>query len=134
MPVYHGRDLKKPTGGYRSRPYKVKRWALRGGEPVLTRLGAKDEVKIIDGRGFTIKMKLVSASHAVVSNPATGESKKVRIIAVLETPANKEYARRGIITKGAIIQTELGKAVVTSRPSQDGVVNAILIEPSGSSK
>jgi SSU ribosomal protein S8E len=47
---------------------------------------------------------------------------------VLETPANREYARRGIIVKGAIIQTEMGKAVVTSRPGQDGAVNALLLK------
>lgn len=131
MPIYHGRDLKKPSGGYRSRPYKVKRWALRGGEPTLTRLGQTTEVKVVRGRGGSKKIKLVSASHAVVSNPKTGDAKLVKILSVIETPANREYARRGIIVKGSIIQTELGKAVVTSRPSQDGVVNAVLLEPSG---
>ncbi|RLF79472.1 30S ribosomal protein S8e, partial [Thermococci archaeon] len=43
-------------------------------------------------------------------------------------PANRQYVRRNIITKGAIIQTEIGKAIVTSRPGQDGVVNAVLIK------
>jgi len=46
----------------------------------------------------------------------------------LSTPSNREYAKRNIITKGAIIQTSEGKARVTSRPGQDGVVNAVLIE------
>lgn len=134
MPVYHGRDLKKPTGGSRSRPYKVKRWALRGGEQTLTTLGSTSEVKIVRGRGGTVKLKLVTASHAVVSDPRTGVSKKVKILGVLETPANREYARRGIIVKGSIIQTELGKAIATSRPSQEGVVNAVLLESTGSSQ
>ncbi|MEM5832609.1 MAG: 30S ribosomal protein S8e, partial [Candidatus Aenigmatarchaeota archaeon] len=40
------------------------------------------------------------------------------------------YERRKIITKGAIIKTEIGLAKVTSRPSQHGVVNAILIQKS----
>ncbi|MEM4512711.1 MAG: 30S ribosomal protein S8e [Acidilobaceae archaeon] len=134
MTIYQGRDFKKPTGGYKSRPYKVKRWALRGGEATLTTLGQASEVKIVKGRGNTIKLKLVTASHAVVSDPKTGLSKKARILGVVETPANREYARRGIIVKGSIIMTELGKAVVTSRPSQDGVVNAVLVEPAGSAK
>ncbi|MEM0340316.1 MAG: 30S ribosomal protein S8e [Acidilobaceae archaeon] len=131
MPAYHGRDLKKPSGGRKNKPYKVKRWALRGGEPVLTKLSQKTEVKIVRGRGGNQKIKLTSVSHAVVSNPKTGDTKTVKILNVVETPANREYARRGIIVKGSIIQTELGKAVVTSRPSQDGVVNAVLLESSG---
>ncbi|MEM2426420.1 MAG: hypothetical protein QXE83_05420 [Archaeoglobaceae archaeon] len=32
------------------------------------------------------------------------------------------------MTKGAIIQTEIGKAKVTNRPSQEGIINAVLIE------
>jgi len=63
-------------------------------------------------------------------NPKTGKYVKARITAVVETPANREYARRGIIVKGSIIQTEVGKAKVVSRPSQDGIVNAVLIEES----
>ncbi|MEM0154075.1 MAG: 30S ribosomal protein S8e, partial [Ignisphaera sp.] len=58
----------------------------------------------------------------------TGQFTKARITAVVETPANREYARRGIIVKGTVIQTEIGRARVVSRPSQDGVVNAVLIE------
>jgi small subunit ribosomal protein S8e len=33
-----------------------------------------------------------------------------------------------VITKGAIIETEDGLAKVTSKPSKDGVVNAVLIK------
>ena len=32
-----------------------------------------------------------------------------------------------IITKGSVIQTEKGKAQVTSRPGQHGVVSAVLV-------
>ncbi len=46
---------------------------------------------------------------------------------MLENAANRHYVRRDIITKGTIIQTKLGKARVTSRPAQDGTVNAVLI-------
>ena len=35
---------------------------------------------------------------------------------------------RNIITRGATILTEIGLARVTSKPGQDGVVNAVLIE------
>ena len=41
--------------------------------------------------------------------------------------ASKDINRRHILTKGAVIETELGKARITSRPGQDGQLNAILI-------
>ena len=55
-------------------------------------------------------------------------SKKIEIKNVLETPSNRFLARQNIITKGTIVETELGKAKITNRPSQEGVVNGILIE------
>jgi ribosomal protein S8E len=42
-------------------------------------------------------------------------------------PTNPFFARRNITTKGAVIETEIGDAVVTSRPDQDGIVNARLM-------
>ena len=53
---------------------------------------------------------------------------KVKILRILDTPANREFAKRDIIVKGSIIETEKGRAIVTSRPGQDGIVNAILLE------
>jgi len=45
---------------------------------------------------------------------------------VLEYATNNDYQRRGVISKGAILETEAGKCKVVSRPGQHGVVNAIL--------
>jgi len=42
--------------------------------------------------------------------------------------ANKHYIRRNIMTKGTIVRTNLGLVRVTSRPGQDGVINAVLLE------
>jgi small subunit ribosomal protein S8e len=47
---------------------------------------------------------------------------------VLENSANRNYVQRNFLNKGAIVQTELGAARVTSRPGQDGVVNVVLLE------
>ncbi|MEM0365526.1 MAG: 30S ribosomal protein S8e [Acidilobaceae archaeon] len=128
MSVYHGRDLKKPTGGARGRNYKVKRKAMTGKLPTNTLLSSRSEVIVDRCRGGSIKVRAVRVAYAIVSNPKTGKAEKAKIVKVLEAPANKEYARKGVIVKGAIIETSVGKAVVTSRPGQDGVVNAILIE------
>ena len=63
-------------------------------------------------------------------NLATGEAKvkKAKIIKVLENTTNNDYKRRGIITKGAVLETEEGKCRVVSKPGQNGIVNAILLK------
>ncbi|MDF2422134.1 MAG: 30S ribosomal protein S8e [Nitrosopumilus sp.] len=63
-------------------------------------------------------------------NLATGEAKvkKSKIIKVLENTTNNDYKRRGIITKGAILETADGKCRVVSKPGQNGIVNAILLK------
>lgn len=68
--------------------------------------------------------------YANVSIPSQGKVVKAEIKRVLENPAHVHYARRGVITKGAIIETSIGKAKVTNRPSQEGIINAVLIEES----
>ena len=63
-------------------------------------------------------------------NLATGDTKvkKSKILKVLENATNNDYQRRGIITKGAILETQEGKCRVVSRPGQSGTVNAVLIK------
>ncbi len=127
MGVYQWRDNKKPSGGKKRRYYKVKRKYAFGRYFVPVVASGKDERIKVRVRGGNAKLRARRIHTVVVSNPKTGESKKARIIRVLETPANREYSRRNIIVKGAIIETTEGKAIVTSRPGQDGVVNAVLI-------
>jgi len=62
-----------------------------------------------------------------VTDPESGKTEKVEVRRVIRNPANVDYDRRGVITKGAIIETPKGLARVTSRPGQHGVINAILI-------
>ena len=63
-------------------------------------------------------------------NLATGEAKvkKTKIIKVLENATNNDYKRRGIISKGAILETQEGKCKVVSKPGQNGIVNAVLLK------
>ncbi len=127
MGYYHGNDLKKPSGG-KKRPYRGKRKYEAGRPPTETRLSEREARKIIRVRGGNSKVRLKRAVYANVIDPSSNKAQKAKIIRVLETPAHTEFARRGIIIKGAIIETELGKAKVTSRPGQDGVINAILLK------
>ena len=70
---------------------------------------------------------MLKCEFANVADPKSGTTKTVKIITVRNNPANPFYARRNITTKGAVIETELGDAVVTSRPGQEGIVNAVLV-------
>lgn len=124
---YQGNDSKKVTGGFRARPYKVKRKALGGGPPTNTMLSSEDKRVLERVTGGNIKVRLTEAGYANVYDKSSGVSKKVKILRIIESPANSELAKKGIIVKGTIIETELGRAVVTSRPGQDGVVNAVKI-------
>ena len=54
--------------------------------------------------------------------------KRSKIVRVIENPTNNDYQRRGVITKGAILETEDGKCKVVSRPGQNGIINAILVK------
>jgi len=56
------------------------------------------------------------------------KAKVVEIKNVIETSANRFWARQNRLVKGAIIETDLGKAKITNRPGQEGSINAILIE------
>ncbi len=79
-------------------------------------------------RGNNVKAAFKTAEFA---NIVDQESKKVtrsKILRVTKNPANRDYERRGVISQGAVIETEGGSARVVSRPGQDGVVNAILIK------
>lgn len=98
-----------------------------GRYPAETQIG-KRKLKIIRTRGGNVKQRLLRDSYANIFDPEEKISKKVKITNVLENRANREYARRRIITKGCIIETEIGNAKVTSRPGQDGQINAVLIE------
>ncbi|MEM3459415.1 MAG: 30S ribosomal protein S8e [Candidatus Bathyarchaeia archaeon] len=126
MSVWHG-DLhkKKPSGG-RKRAYRGKRKFEQGSFPVETIVG-EPKRKISRGRGGNLKVKILSDKYACVTDPKSGKTKKVEIIRVVKNPTNIDYDRRGVITKSAVIETSLGLARVTSRPGQNGVVNAILI-------
>ncbi len=83
--------------------------------------------KTARARGGGRKNRLLRAEYASITNPQSGKSSSSKIIEVVENSANPNYVRQNIITKGSIIETEKGRAKVTSRPGQHGVVNAVLV-------
>ena len=114
----------KVTGGRRHplrsrRKYEIDRFpneAIIGEQITITRKvrgkNVKTAIKTIDSVNLAIDSKI----------------KRVKIIKVLENATNNDYQRRGIISKGAILETEEGKCRVVSRPGQHGTVNAILVK------
>lgn len=126
MSVWHGEKGRKPTGGLIKLARKKKRREL-GSLQVLARLG-KEKKKILRTKGGGTKVKAYSVEFANVLDSKTNTVKKVKILDILENKANPHFVRRGLITKGCIIKTEIGNARVTSRPSQHGIVNAIIVE------
>src|SRR6266481_9187498 len=126
MPQSHGSQYKrKPTGGTK-RPWRGKRAFEAGSEPTETTLGPV-KLRRVGTFGGGIKVRIAVADWAIVTDKASGKSSKSKLLRVVRNPANVDYQRRGVITKGAIVETELGQARVTSRPGQDGVINAVLV-------
>jgi len=125
--VWHD-DLKKrkKTGG-KKRAYRTRRAYDKGRFPVETVLG-ETRRKTVSGRARISKNKIVRTDLVNLSNPETGLTERVAIQDVVRNPANPDYNRRGVITKGTIIRTEKGLAKIVSRPGQHGSLNAILIE------
>ncbi|TAJ43332.1 30S ribosomal protein S8e [Methanofollis fontis] len=123
---WQGRSVRRQTGG-RNHPACGKRRFEIGRAAAETHVG-ENRSRLMRVRGGNVKVRALRADMASVSNPATGETKKVGIQTVEANPANINYVRRNLLTKGAIIRTEIGRARIVSRPGQDGVVNAVLIE------
>ncbi|MEM3215659.1 MAG: 30S ribosomal protein S8e [Candidatus Micrarchaeaceae archaeon] len=97
-----------------------------GGYFAATRTSDKKVLVHERGRGGNIKNKL---KYIDIANVLTKDGyKKAKITGVLESKDNRNFARLSIITKGAVIQTELGKAIVTNKPGREGSVNARLVE------
>ena len=115
----------KITGGRRHplrirRKYEIDRFPnepINGAQITVTR----------NVRGKNTKTALKSIDFVNLSRK-DAKVKKTKILKVLENATNNDYQRRGIITKGAILEIEEGKCRVVSRPGQSGTVNAVLIK------
>lgn len=116
---------RKLTGG-KKRAYRTKKIYEAAGYPAETILG-ESKRKVSRTIGGNSKVKVLTEKFASVTDPKTNTTAKTEIVRVVSNGANVDYNRRGVITKGAKIETKLGLATVTSRPGNDGVVNAVLV-------
>jgi small subunit ribosomal protein S8e len=125
MSTHSSLRKRKLTGG-KKRVYRSKKKYEAGGYPAETVLG-EPRRKSTRGLGANSKVKVLADKFASVTDPATGTTQKTEIVRVVKNGANVDYNRRGVMTKGAEIETALGLAKVTSRPGSDGIINAVLI-------
>jgi len=125
MPQTQTKSKRKLTGGlYKRHRKKKKRDFGKDFSPI--RIG-KLKKKVVKGLARKRKQRILRVEEANIFS-ASKKAQKVKILDVKENPSNPHFVRMGVITKGAIIETELGLAKVISRPGQNGVVNAILIK------
>lgn len=125
MALSQSRPRRKQTGAL-YKDYRKKRQYEIGREPSFTKLGKK-RVQVIRSMGANRKLRMLGSDTANLYDPKSKSFKQAKIKTITDNPANRHFIRRNIMTKGSVIDTEFGKARITSRPGQDGVINAVLI-------
>jgi len=125
MPKYvENLSKRKVTGGVK-KPNRGRRAYEQHSYPIETKI-SEDRRVMKKTKGGGVKVKSLYAQFANVVDPLSKATKKVKILRMITNPASKDLTRKNVITKGALIETELGPAKITSRPGQNGVVNAVL--------
>ena len=124
MAVWHKQSGRKKTGGRTRTNSKNKKYEI-GSQFSAPEVGEK---RIEKRRTRGGNQKNVVKRSETVNLAVDGEVKQVDIESVEDNPANPNFVRRSLLTKGAIINTSEGEARITSRPGQEGVVNAEIIE------
>lgn len=124
------KSKRKPSGGKRHSIRRCdKKLSWKGGNPAMTQVGKEDKRVVARTRGKNRKVKQKTAKFANVTDLKTKKTRKFEIASVVSNNADRQYARRNIITKGAEIEVKDGsstkKAVVTSKPGQSGIVSAV---------
>jgi len=115
---------RKISGGRYKKARKKKLYELLGQRRII-KLG-EEKRKTIRIRGGNKKTFLLKSK--TINVKFENKIKKLKMKNVIETPSNRFLARQNILTKGTIVETDLGKVRITNRPSQEGIVNGILIE------
>ena len=126
MAISQERPKRKRTGG-RYKDNRKKKGFYLGSQPAHTKIGntIKRTLRVLGGHR---KTKLLSVDTVNLYNPESKKYELVKIKTVVDNPANRHFVRRNIMTKGTIVETEKGKARITSRPGQTGSINAVLVK------
>jgi len=124
--VISQRRSKRSATSSRYKKNRSKRLCEQGRSPILTKVDER-KLKTIRVTGGNHKQMLLKENIVNLLDKKSNKHSKVKILSVLETPSNRHFVRRSIMTKGSIIETEKGNAIITSRSGQEGTINAILV-------
>ncbi|MGB1436352.1 MAG: 30S ribosomal protein S8e [Candidatus Thalassarchaeaceae archaeon] len=130
MAKWHGISRRKPSGGRLKRPsrYRGKRKTEISSENQFAFVGDKDARKLYRKTAGSQTVRVLSIKNINVNKPKEGKTVRAKITNVVRNDADTNYVRRNIVTKGAIVETDIGQVRVTSRPGMHGVVSGILLE------
>ena len=126
MAFVQTRSKRKISGGINTSALAKKIHAL-GRLPSNTKVGER-RIRELRERGGSSKKALLSVDVINVYDPKEKKYKKLRIKSVVESPSNRNFVKRKIITKGSVVETEAGKVKVTSRPGQEAGISGILVK------
>ncbi len=126
MALWQGKSRRKKSGGLRFYNRKKRRFEI-GREIEPLELGPTSK-KTVRTRAAHSKTILTGENWLNAYDPSNGKTKRLKVLTVTANPANPHYVRRNIITKGAIVETDEGKARITSRPGQHGILNGVLFK------
>ncbi len=121
MAQWHGVSKRKRTGGRRTFARGKRKFEIAS-EKQLAFVG-EGKRKHYRIRGKNKRVRILAARSINVSDSKTGKSQVAKIQTVVESPANPNYVRRNVLTRGSVVETDLGLVRVTSRPGQHGVLN-----------
>ncbi len=115
---------KRKVTGTKYVSFRKKRLGDLGRNPALTLIG-KVRLKLKRTLGGNSKRQLLSNDFVSVAD--NKKTLKLKIESVENNPANINYTRRNIITKGCIVKTEKGDVRITSRPGQTGTLMGVFV-------
>jgi len=124
MALWQGNSRRKPSGGRLITPHKKRRFEVAR-EHTDTHIGEHKQ-KVVRTKGANQKIALLRTDTINVTDPKSGKTKGAKLTSVVENAANTHYVRRNIITKGAVVETNMGRVRVTSRPGQAGALSGVL--------
>ncbi len=127
MVIYQERSKRKASGG-RIKAYRKKKQYYIGSNPTLPKIATEAKYRVDKTFGGNYKVRTIAEQFVNVYDTTQKKAKKVKMKTVVDNKANKLFVRRNILSKGAVVETEMGKVRITSRPAQDGCVNGVLIK------
>lgn len=126
MSIWLKGGKRKTTGGKYNRSVPKKKMHL-GRDPTMTKMGDK-KINNVKALGSKVKIKALSLNEVNVYDAKKKKTIKAKLEDVMNNPANRHYIRMDVLTKGAILKTNLGFVKITNRPSQEGIINGVFTD------